>query len=79
MARLKDQVLSEAATTLLVDFGAHVDRVNKAGKTAVDVWIETRIENGAEAGWSVRLEWCRTAPKLLFTVQVGDLKRVTMF
>ena len=65
VSRLYDPILSEAIATLLLEKGAHADRVNKAGKTAVDVWIETRIENGVEAGWSARPEWCRTAPKLL--------------
>jgi len=64
-ARLNDPVLSETIATLLLEKGAHVDRVNKAGQTATDVWIETRIENGAETGWSARPEWCRTALKLL--------------
>jgi len=64
-ARLNDQVLSEAVTTLLVDFGAHVDRVNIAGQTATDVWIETRNRNGAETGWNALPDWCRTVPNLL--------------
>jgi len=64
-ASLDDQVLSEAATSLLVDFGAHVDRVNRAGQTARDIWIETRNRNGAETGWNALPDWCRTLPSLL--------------
>jgi len=64
VAKMEHQ-LSEAATTLLLEKGAHVDRVNKAGQTAVDVWIQTRIENGAETGWNARPDWCRTVPNLL--------------
>jgi len=50
VARLYDQELCEAADSLLVESGAHMDRVNKAGQTAEDVWIETRFENGADTG-----------------------------
>jgi len=64
-ARFYDQVLSEAACSLLVDFGAHVDRVSKDGKTAKDIWIETRNRNGAETGWDALPDWCRTVPNLL--------------
>jgi len=65
VARLNNSKLSEAAASLLVEYGAHVDRVNKAGQSAVDVWIQARIENGAPSGWNARPEWCRTVPNLL--------------
>ncbi len=64
-ARLNDPVLSETIATLLLEKGAHVDRVNKAGQTATDVWIETRNRNGAETGWNALPDWCRTLPSLL--------------
>ncbi len=64
-ARLDYQVLIEASTNLLVDFGAHVDRVKISGQTAKDVWIATRNQYGAETGWNALPDWCRTVPNLL--------------
>ena len=64
-AGLYDQVLSEATTSLLVESGAHVDRVNKAGQTAAYCWIQTRNRNGAETGWNDLPDWFRTVPNLL--------------
>ena len=65
VAKFYDQELGEAAASLLVESGAHVDRVNKAGQTSKDVWIETRIKNRAASGWNARPDWCRTVPNLL--------------
>jgi len=65
VAEFEDPKLSEAAAILLLGKGAHHDRVNNAGQTAADVWIQTRIENGAETGWNARPDWCRTVPNLL--------------
>jgi len=64
-ASLDDHVLSGAITSLLVDFGAHVVRVNKAGQTATDIWIATRNRYEAETGWNALPDWCRTLPSLL--------------
>jgi len=41
-AGLRNSKLSEVIASLLVESGAHVDRVNKAEKTATYIWIETR-------------------------------------
>jgi len=65
VARFYIESESKVAARLLVDSGAHVDRVNKNGKTATDIWIETRKQNRAATGWSARPAWCRTVPKLL--------------
>jgi len=64
-AGLDDLKLSEAIATFLLEKGAHLDRVNKAGHSAADVWIETRNPNGVATGWSARPIWCRTVPNLL--------------
>jgi len=68
-AGLSDRKLSDAASLLLVEFGASLHQVNKAGKTALDVWIqlnETEVNWNEEAGgWSARPEWCCPLPTLL--------------
>ena len=47
---LNNSKLSEVIACLLVESGAHVDRVHKAEKTATDaVWIETCNRQGAGA------------------------------
>lgn len=45
-----------AAANLLLEKGAHFDRVNISGKTAADVWVQPK--KGAK-GWSDRPSWCR--------------------
>jgi len=65
VAGLEHPKLSEAAASLLVESGAHLDRVNKAGKTAADVWIESRNQYRGASGWNARPDWCRTVPNLL--------------
>ena len=64
-AGLNDLKLSEATVTLLLEKGAHLDRVNKAGHSASDVWRKTCNRNGAATGWSARSDWCRNVPNLL--------------
>jgi len=64
-AGFHDQELCEATGTLLLEHGAHLDRVNKAGQTAVDVWIETWNRTRAATRWDSRPNWCRAVPKLL--------------
>jgi len=53
----------------LVEFGAKLYQVNKAGKTALDIWIElneTEVNwNEETGGWSARPEWCHPIPTLL--------------
>ena len=44
---------------------AHLDRVNKNGKTALDVWIGTRKRIRAATIWIYRPIRCRTVPKLM--------------
>jgi len=51
-----DGELVDAAANLLLKNGAHFDRVNKSGKTALDVWMERH--EGAN-GWKDRPSWCR--------------------
>jgi len=57
---------SEAAGCLLLGFGAKLHRPNKAGKTAMDLWIECNEKEGDDG--VVRLphrpDWCRAVPKL---------------
>lgn len=48
--------LVDSAANLLLEKGAHFDRVNKSGKTVADVWIE--LNKGADE-WSDRPSWCR--------------------
>ncbi len=61
--------LGDAFGLLLVEFGAKLHQVNKAGKTALDIWIhhnETDDKWNEEAGgWSARPEWCCPLPSLL--------------
>jgi len=76
-AGFHDQELCEATGNLLLEHGAHLDRVNKAGKTAVDVWIETRNRIRASTRWDSRPNWCRAVPNLLWLsarcVRAGSL------
>jgi len=62
VAGLSDRKLGDAAGRLLVEFGAKLHHVNKAGKTAVDIWIELNETedkwNEEAGGWSARPEWC---------------------
>jgi len=59
-AALRNGQLGDAAGRLLVDFGAKLYQVNNAGKTALDVWMET------EKKWNARPEWWCPLPTLLF-------------
>ena len=62
----------DAVARLLLDYGAHLDRVNKKGKTAVDVWTEE--DNKRKRYWEKHgrtvdsndlPDWCyETVPKL---------------
>jgi len=69
VAGMSDRKLGDAACLLLVEFGAKLHQVNKAGKTALDIWIhhnETDDKWNEEAGgWSARPEWCCPLPSLL--------------
>jgi len=60
-----NQDFCDATGTLLLENGAHLDRINKAGQTAMDVWIETRNRIRATIRWVSRPNWCRAVPKLL--------------
>ena len=68
-ALIRDQKRSDAASLLLVENGAKLHQVNKAGKTALDIWIElneTKDKWNEEAGgWRARPEWCHPVPTLL--------------
>jgi len=61
-AGLSDRKLGDAVGRLLIEFGAKLHQVNKAGKTALDIWIELNemeVDRDDEAGrWSGRPEWC---------------------
>jgi len=59
--------LNDAIARLLLDFGVHFDRVNKCGKTAMDVWIERNqvLKIDATTGRSGLPDWCHEiVPKL---------------
>jgi len=62
VAGLSDRQLGDAAGRLLIEFGAKLHQVNKAGKTALDIWIELNETedkwNEEIGGWSERPEWC---------------------
>jgi len=69
VAALTNRQLGDKAGHLLVGFGAKLHQVNKAEKTALDIWIEL---NEAEDDlveeddkWSARPEWCLPVPTLL--------------
>ena len=68
-AKLSDRKLGDAACRLLVGFGANLHQVNKAGKTALEMWIELNETEGdlfeEDDKWSSRPEWCRPVPTLL--------------
>ncbi len=52
------QQLFDPIAHLLLDFGAHLDRVNKNGKTAADVWIETKKRSRWPRRWRIKhLDW----------------------
>lgn len=55
---------SEAMGCLLLSYGAQLNRTNKAGMTAVDIWME---RNSDESGLTRPLpDWCLAVPKLKF-------------
>jgi len=58
-AGLRNRQLGDAAGRLLVEFGAKLYKVNKAGKTALNVWNETR------KNWNARPDWWCPLPTLL--------------
>jgi len=69
VAGMSDRKLGDAVCRLLVEFGANLHRVNKGGKTALDIWIEL---HKTEDNWneeahkcSTRPEWYRRVPTLL--------------
>ena len=79
---------SEAAGCLLLGFGAKLHRPNKAGKTAMDLWIECNEKEGDDGVIRLphRPDWCRTVPKLQCLSarcarahQVPDSKMPTVF
>jgi len=63
-----DSEQAEAAGCLLLGYGAKLFSTNKAGKTAVDLWIERNEMNddqeGEEGAAESRPDWCRTVRKL---------------
>jgi len=63
------QELMDPAVRLLLESGAHLDRVNNAGKTAADIWIECNEteedqDEDDEARWQARPDWCRATRSL---------------
>ncbi len=67
-ATLRDRDLSDAICQLLVEFGAKPHLVNRAGKTALDIWIDF---NESEGNWNekvggrtARPEWWCPLPTL---------------
>jgi len=68
VARLP-QELMDPAVRLLLESGAHLDRVNKFGKTAADIWIDCnemeddRDEDDGDR-WKARPDWCRATRSL---------------
>jgi len=66
---MSDRKLGDTAGLLLVDFGAKLHQVNKAGKTALDIWIELNETEGnwneEAGGWRARPEWCLPVQTLL--------------
>ncbi len=72
LAKLNGEMV-DAAAELLLEKGGHFDRVNKAGKTAADVWIE-RHELGAN-GWCDRPSWLRDSVPLPLECQCARVIR----
>jgi len=51
---------------LLLDKGAHLDRVNKRGQTAVDLWVEARSKFPGAPQFDRLPDWCyESIPKLM--------------
>ncbi len=68
VAGMSDRKIGDAAGLLLVEFGAKLSQVNKAGKTALDIWIElNETEDYRVDEWSssTRPEWCCPLQTLL--------------
>jgi len=69
VAAMGDRELGDAAGRLLVGYGAKIALPNRAGKTALDIWIEKNETeekwNEELGGWSARPEWCCPLPTLL--------------
>ena len=68
-ARMSDRKLGDAACRLLIEFGAKLHKVNTAGKTALDTWIELNeteddlVEKAVN--WSTRSKWCKPVHTML--------------
>jgi len=68
VARLPKELM-DPGVRLLLESGAHLDRVNNSGKTAADIWIECNEMEGDqdeddEARWKARPDWCRATRSL---------------
>jgi len=64
----------DATAQLLLEYGAHLDRVNMKRKTAAEVWMEFHAENTPITGW-LRED---SAPKLMcLCARVIRSKRVS--
>ncbi len=68
LASYSNHSLVDHSARLLMDFGAHLNRINNKGKTVVDVWIEhdnQRKGRKNENRGAVNLpSWCLIVPKL---------------
>jgi len=65
--------VADAVANLLLEKGAHFDRVNNSGKTALDVWME-RHEGANE--WKDRPSWCRPSNPPSLMCQCARVIRV---
>lgn len=61
LAGLKEYPINSTIGDLLFDYGAQPYQVNKEGKTAVDVWMQTNCgeEGELSTAWINRPHWCR--------------------
>jgi len=69
-AKLNGELITNAIALLLLDSGAHLDRANKNGMTAADVWKQERkrwLKEDQKAGeWQDLPDWLRRdVPKLM--------------
>jgi len=70
-AALRNRGLGDAVGRLLVEFGAKLYQVNKAGKTALDFWIQTEKNCNARPDW-----WCPLPTLLCLAARVIRVRKI---
>jgi len=78
VSKIRDDVMIESIARLLLDSGAHLDRVNNQRKTAADFWLFVRNKKRRDQdplGWMDLPEWCRENVPSLKCLSASAVRR----